>query len=114
MLIESGGGNVVQQRAEETVLLPSGLGWHDYPHDTLLADLIEAAPGYEMSKIATQVANELWKEKQQPTLYLMLTHAAIIERLAFIKEDGEQDNWSHYQGHLKSCQISKWANHGYS
>ena len=44
----------------------------------------------------------------------MLTHNAIRERLRFINEDGAQENWSYYRGHLGSCVISKWANHGYS
>jgi hypothetical protein len=81
-----------------------------------LNDLIHSEPGTEKSKTATQIASALWEKsnKKEPTLYLMLTHDAIKERLKRIAEDGKAAFWQHYEGHHKTCAVSRWANAGYT
>ena len=77
-------------------------------------ELVQTAPGTAKSRTATQVANQLWERFHEPTLYLMLTHKAIEQRLKFIAEDEAEESWFHYKGHAKDCKVSKWAKYGYS
>ena len=79
-----------------------------------LADLIADVPGSEKSRLGTEIANRYWEEQQLPTLYLMLTHDAIRERLRFLVKDGKRIYWDHYEGHKKWCRISKEAANGYA
>ena len=89
-------------------------GFFDYSDDPFLEALFQLPPGYEKSRTATEIATRLWTERGEPTLYLMLTRDAILERLGFIGEDGARKHWSDYQGHTKKCRIYQWAKHGYS
>ena len=93
-----------------------GLSFKDVPD--IAMELIAAAPGAEKSKLATQIASDFWGKRQKPTLYLMLSHESMKERLRFIESDtkleGKQHPWNHYEGHPAFCRISKWANVGYS
>ena len=104
---------------EETIFAPPArIRWVGYFKDILIhktvEELITAAPGLEKSKFATEVANRLWKEQNESTLYLMLTHKAIDQRLSFIKRDGMGAVWRHYEGHRHGCPVSKSANSGYT
>lgn len=110
----SGTGADITQRAEETVLDAGPRGFYDYPAAIFLEDLYHLTPGSEKSKVATQIATRLWTERQRPTLYLMLTHKAILRRLKHIEEDGNLAYWRHYQGHHKTCRVSRLAKRGYT
>ena len=102
------------ERANETIFLPSDLGFNDYPDDFTLEDLIATFPGSEKSKTSTTIANRYWEARGRHTLYLMPTHEEIRDRLRYIEEDGKTDNWTHYEGHKRDCAVSLWANAGYS
>lgn len=102
------------ERAAESIFRPADLGFSQFSMNSTLEDLISTFPGSEKSKTATAIANRFWEEKGRSTLYLMPTHQEIKDRLKFIRGDGKAENWSHYEGHKKSCVISKWADIGYS
>ena len=107
-------GSIIRNRATETVLTRGFYGFLDWPDDPFLSDLVEAAPGSEKSRISTEIGTRVWMEHGEPSLYLMLTHEAISQRLRHIREDGNSDHWKHYKGHAKNCLVSQWAALGYS
>lgn len=86
----------------KSFFLPSGLSfsemWHLLYGQGVLSDLVAAPPGAAKFRLATAIANRLWEEKGKATLYLMLTHEAIEERLGHIEKDGKRDFWNHYRG----------------
>lgn len=111
-------GDYIRGRAERTVLIPSGpqKGFFDYTDEELagLNDLVNSNPGSEKSRTGTSIANELWEKWGKPTLYLMLTHEAIKDRLRHIEKDGKAEFWQHSRGHDKDCSLRKWAEYGYA
>jgi len=72
------------QRIATTGKYPSFYEW-----EILTTDVISAYPGSGKTKEATRLANELWEKWKLPTLYLMLSHDIIGERLATMAEHGE-------------------------
>ena len=75
--------DIIRLRANETVLDQAFHGFYDLPDDPILHDLFHLAPGSEKSKAATETASKLWNEQGKTTLYMMLTHEAIRQRLRF-------------------------------
>lgn len=110
----------IERRADQTLFFPpQPTGeprnfFYGYEYADGLHDLVGAVPGSDKSRVATEIANRLWQEKHEPTLYLMLTHDAIKERLKFINRDRKGDFWRHFQGHAKTCKVSLWAKAGYT
>ena len=60
------------------------------------SEIIKTPPGSGKSRDATAYINAAW-EKGHKGLYLMLSHPAIEERLAKIKVDGKEADWSHWR-----------------
>lgn len=108
-------GEYLERRVGETVRRPPVTTPRPFYEivDSYLADLIAVPPGGAKSKAATQAASNYWENEGRPALYLMLTHAAIDERLTFIQRDGNGDFWRVYRGHARSCRISRQATLGY-
>ena len=76
------------------------------------SEIIKTPPGSGKSRDATAYINAAW-ERGHKGLYLMLSHAAIEERLAKIKEDGKEGDWSHWRRHNDGCQRKENNEAGY-
>ena len=88
------------------------LSFYDYL-DMMDTDLISAYPGSGKTREATRFANEIWEQWNLPTLYLMLSHQMIEERIVSMKEYGSQVNWSHWRSHGEACSRSDFNLNGY-
>jgi hypothetical protein len=105
------------ERAKRLVARASHGQSHNFFDDWDIAgfstETITSHPGSGKTKTGTEIANSLWRERKLPTLYLMLSHTAIEERLARLKADGEAEGWGHWRGHEAGCRRDWFNDAGY-
>lgn len=76
-------------------------------------EVIHSWSGSGKTKTGTELANLLWKEWHLPTLYLMLSHDAIAERLDKLKDDEKDRDWAHWRRHDENCERQQFNAAGY-
>jgi hypothetical protein len=81
--------------------------------DTYFQAVIKRPPGPGKSHDATDFVHDAWEKDGYKGLYLMLSHAAIEERLGRLREDGRDKEWSHWRGHYDHCERRRFASAGY-
>ena len=104
----------LKRRVEHDLQIDSAIRFPSLTEWQIMTTDVKAAyPGSEKTREASRLANELWQRWNLPTLFFMLSHAVIDERMAAMDQHGEFDGWSHWRGHGEQCQRYRLAAKGY-
>ena len=104
----------LKRRAEHDLQIDASAQFPSFSEwEIVTTDVKAAYPGSEKPGKATRLASELWQRWKLPTLFFMLSHEIIEERLTAMEAHGESDNWSHWRDHADLCQRYRLAAKGY-